>query len=545
MARELTEVAVPRFADFVTVDLFDAVFQGEQPEPILPGRGAALHRAAHLSVYERAGEAALALGQSQVHPPSSPIIRSIATGRGELHALTDPEIVDWLADDQVRADRCRRYGAHSLITVPIRARGTVLGAVLFLRHAACPEPFSPEDLAFAEDLVARVALHVDNARRYARECGIALTLQRALLPPHPITHAAVQTAARYLPAGGEANVGGDWFDVIPLPGARVGLVVGDVVGHGINASATMGRLRTAVRTLADIDLSPDELLTHLDDIVTHAAYEREGENPESATASGDVGASCLYGIYDPVSRTLSIARAGHPAPVLAHPDGSTQVLDLPAGPPLGLGSLPFEATETTVPEGSLLTLFTDGHLQTRDHDIDERLDTLCHVLSRHEHSLEVLCDTVLNTLRTESPDDDIALLIARTRALGRDHVATWELPSDPAVVAEARRHVIACLTAWEMLESAFVTELVVSELVTNAIRYGADPIRLRLIKDQSLICEASDGSSTSPYLRRAGLSDEGGRGLLLVAEFTERWGTRHTRKGKIIWAEQRVASCAA
>lgn len=543
-ARELAEVAVPRFADFVTVDLFGAVFQGEQPGPVLAGRGAALRRAANRSVYQGAGEAALSVGQSQVHLSSSPITRSVITGRAELHGITDPEIVGWLADDPVRADLCRRYGAHSLITVPIRARGTTLGTVLFLRHAACPEPFSLEDLAFAEDLVARVALHVDNARRYTRERGIALALQRALLPPSPIPHAAVEIAARYLPAGGDAEVGGDWFDVIPLPGARIGLAVGDVVGHGINAAATMGRLRTAVRTLADVDLPPDELLTHLDDIVTHAAYEREAESSESAgdmgEPSGDVGASCLYAIYDPVSRTFSISRAGHPAPILVHPDGTPQALDLPAGPPLGLGSLPFEATDITVPEGSLLTVFTDGLLETREHDIDERLDTLCRVLARRVPTLEALCDTVLETLRTESQADDIALLIARTRALHQDQVASWEIPGDPAAVAEARKHASGCLTAWGLQESAFVTELVVSELVTNAIRHAADPIRLRLIKDQSLICEVSDGSSTSPHLRRARLSDEGGRGLFLVAECTERWGTRYTHDGKIIWAEQRL-----
>ncbi|MGC9537388.1 SpoIIE family protein phosphatase [Streptomyces sp. UG1] len=544
-ARELAEVAVPRFADVVTVDLFDAVFQGEQPDPVLPGRGAALRRAANLSVYERADEAALAVGQSQVHPPASPVTRVLITGRAELHAITDPEIVGWLADDPVRADLCRRHGAHSLITVPIRARGTTLGGVMFLRHAACPEPFSPEDLAFAEDLVSRVALHVDNARRYTRERGIALALQRALLPPSQISHAAVEMAARYLPSGGDAEVGGDWFDVIPLPGARVGLVVGDVVGHGISASATMGRLRTAVRTLADVDLPPDELLTHLDDIVTHAAYEREAESPESAGAvgelSGDVGASCLYAIYDPVSRTFSMARAGHPAPILVQPDGTAHILDLPAGPPLGLGSLPFEATDLTVPEGSMLALFTDGLLETREQDIDERLDTLCRVLACPVTSLEAACDTVLEALRTESQADDIALLIARTRTLDQDHVASWDITADPAVVAHARKHATDCLTTWGLEESIFVTELVVSELVTNAIRHAADPIRLRLIKDQSLICEVSDGSSTSPHLRRARLSDEGGRGLFLVAELTERWGTRHTHNGKVIWAEQRLA----
>ncbi|MFI1393006.1 SpoIIE family protein phosphatase [Streptomyces griseoaurantiacus] len=544
-AQELADLTVPRFADFAAVDLFDAVFQGEQPGPVLPAHEVALHRTAARSTYALPAEAVPAARGRQVHPTSSPLHRCVITGRAEARLLTDPEIADWLTDDPIHSELATRFRAHSLIAVPVRARGTTLGAVLFLRYSASPRPFSSEDLAFAEDLVVRLALNVDNARRYVRERGIALALQRALLPPGPIAHAAVETAARYLPAGGDNQVGGDWFDVIPLSGARVGLVVGDVVGHGINASATMGRLRTAVRTLADIDLPPDELLTHLDDIVTHTAHGHGTANDESdATGdqlSGDIGASCLYAVYDPVTCTLTTARAGHPGPVLVSPDGTAQLLDLPPGPPLGLSSLPFEATTLPIPPGSILTLFTDGLLETREHDVDERLDTLCRALAHPHAPLENLCDTVLDTLWTESQTDDIALLMARTRALDRNHVASWDIPSDPASVAEARRCVSRRLTAWGLREAAFTAELVVSELVTNAIRHATGPIQLRLIKDLTLICEVSDGSSTSPYLRRARLYDEGGRGLLMVAELTERWGTRHTRSGKIIWAEQRLA----
>ncbi|WNM31721.1 SpoIIE family protein phosphatase [Streptomyces sp. Li-HN-5-11] len=546
-ARELAEVAVPRFADVVSVDLLDSVFQGDLPAPVLSGDlpapvlcGAVpLRRAALRSTSGMSWEHP-APGEISRHSASSPVIRCLATGRAELHDVTAPEIVRWFADDPAQAVQARACGVQSLIAVPVRVRDAVLGAVLFLRCAAFREPFAPDDLTVTEDLVARAAVCLDNARRFTRERGIALALQRSLLPRGPTVHPAVESAARYVPAGVGVQAGGDWFDVIPLPGARVGLVVGDVVGHGINASATMGRLRTAVRTLADLDLPPDELLTHLDDIVSHA----EGRQDSDATGEipGDIGATCLYVVYDPVSGTCSLSRAGHPAPVLVRPDGTSTVVDLPTGPPLGLGSLPFEAAEVRVPEGSLLALFTDGLLASRDRDAGEGLGALRRALAEPASSLEALCDTVVNTLAPEPPADDIALLLTRTRILGEDRVASWEVPADPAVVAETRRRAHDRLVVWGLEEAGFIAELVVSELVTNAIRYADGPIHLRMIKDEVLIWEVSDGSSTSPHLRRARVFDEGGRGLFLVAELTRRWGTRYSRTGKTIWAEQLLST---
>ncbi|MDX3073604.1 SpoIIE family protein phosphatase [Streptomyces sp. MI02-7b] len=548
-ARELAEVIVPRLADFVSVDLLDEVFRGEQPPAVLSGP-VALRRAAHRSV----PETVLSPGGMHLHPVTSPITECMVTGRPVMRSFADPAITEWLEQDPPRAALVRKYGAHSLIAAPVRARGATLGAVTLVRHGGSPERFRTSHLTITDDLVTRAAVYVDNARRYAREHSIALALQHSLLPQGPPRLSAVEAAARYLPAGGEA--GGDWFDVIPLPGARVGLVVGDVVGHGISASATMSGLRTAVRTLADIDLPPEELLTHLDDIVTHAASERETEecpvNTEAREAigdiPGDVGATCLYAVYDPVSRVCSLARAGHPAPLLALPDGTVTVVDLPAGPPLGLGSLPFEAAEIAVPEGGVLALFTNGLLTSRGRDVDQRLEQLRRALAAPAGSLEDLCDRVLAAMRGgeaigERRIDDIALLVARTRALDGNHVASWDLSGDPAHVAEARRRVSERLASWGLDDVVFTTELVVSELVTNAIRYGGPPIQLRLIRDhRSLICEVSDGSGTTPHMRRARLSDEGGRGLLLVAQLTDRWGTRHTPAGKTLWAEQSLAS---
>ncbi|MGW1028258.1 SpoIIE family protein phosphatase [Streptomyces sp. NPDC002577] len=530
-ARELTEVTVPRFADVVCVDLLDAVVRGDLPLPVTPGPvrlNRAAVGAASLVSWQHAAQ-----GETAYHPASSPVARCLVTGHAELHHVTNPAITGWFAEDPVHAARAQESGLHSLIAVPIRARDTVLGAALFLRCAPHREPFTHDDLAITEDLITRVGISIDNARRFTRERGVALALQRALLPPAPGPHAAAETAARYLPAGGDAQAGGDWFDVIPLPGARVGLVVGDVVGHGIPAAATMGRLRTAVRTLADIDLPPDELLTHLDDIVTHDAAER---SDIADGIPGDVGATCLYAVYDPVAGTCSLARAGHPAPILVHPDGTSSVVDAPAGPPLGLGSLPFEAAEVTLSEGSLLALFTNGLLAAGD--VDERTDELRRALTQRSSSLDALCDGVLRTMNPEPAGDDSTLLLARPRVFGKDRVAEWDVPVDPAAVAETRRRATRQLRSWGLEHVAFITELVVSELVTNAVRHSTGPIRLRLIRNETLVCEVSDGSSTSPHLRRARLHDEGGRGLFLVAELTQRWGTRYTRAGKTIWAEQ-------
>ncbi|BBC30888.1 hypothetical protein SGFS_021820 [Streptomyces graminofaciens] len=539
-ASEIAEVAVPRFADAAIVELLDPVFRGDLPGPV-PSGPVLLRRAACRAVNET-DENVPGPSRGTLYPPSSPIAHCLTTHRAELHDVTSSDIAQWFGAWPAEAGPAP--GRYSLIAVPVVAHGTALGVVVFLRHSDARPRFDPDDLVITEDLVARAAVCLDNARRFTRESGIALTLQHQLLPHGPPLHPAAEIATRYLPAGGEAEVGGDWFDVIPLPGARVGLVVGDVVGHGISASATMGRLRTAVRTLADIDLPPDELLTHLDDIVAHSADGEDADVTEMDLVSGGIEGSCLYAIYDPVAGTCTLARAGHPPPVLLTLDGTARVVDVPVGPPLGFGSLPFEAVDISVPEGSLLALFTDGLIASRDQDTDERLDAVCRALAdRPAASPDEQCDAVLAALCTdESRADDIALLFARTRVLDRDRVASWKLPDAPEAVAEVRRQVGERLAEWRLEAAAFTTELVVSELVTNAIRYGTSPIGLRLIRDRSLICEISDGSSTSPHLRRARLSDEGGRGLFLVAELTHRWGTRYTSAGKTIWAEQLIES---
>ncbi|MCX4860475.1 SpoIIE family protein phosphatase [Streptomyces canus] len=532
-AQELADVAIPQLADFVTVDLLPAIEGGDDPRAGSPPSPVMLRRVAYQSVLEGCPEAVVKRGTVAAYPDESTAARCLITGRPLIENVTARAMDRVASQTPDRAERMRRYGFHSVLAVPMRARGITLGVATFSRHRR-PEPFEQDDLLLGEEITARAAVCIDNARRYTRERRTSLTLQSSLLPQRLPPQAAVDVASRYLPASTQAGVGGDWFDVIPLSGARVALVVGDVVGHGIQASATMGRLRTAVRTLADVDLPPDELLTHLDDLVIHLSAEADS----AADPTGDFGATCLYAVYDPVSRRCTLARAGHPVPAVATPDGAVEFPDVPAGPPLGLGGLPFEVTEIELPEGSLLALYTDGLIEDRGSDIDKGLDALREVLARPASSLESTCDTVLRTLLPDRPADDVALLIARTRALDASHVATWDVPPDPSAVAEARKNTCRQLAIWGLEEAAFVTELVVSELVTNAIRYGGAPIQLRLIRDRNLICEVSDASNTAPHLRRARTYDEGGRGLLLVAQLTQGWGTRQTYTGKTIWAEQ-------
>ena len=537
-AEELAEVAVAGFADFVTVDLLESVARGDEPDAVPPGAPAIVRRTAQCSVLEGCPEAAVATGDTIVYPVGTPPMQALAAARGTRQRPGDPGMQEWIRSSQARAESVARYMVHSILMVPLRARGVTLGMVHLLRHGTA-ESFSDDDLLLAEEIAARAAVSIDNARRYTRERRTALALQRSLLPEHPPRLAAMEVAYRYLPAGTGADIGGDWFDVIPISGARVALVVGDVVGHGIHASATMGRLRTAVRTLADVDLAPDELLTQLDDLVIR--LDRE-EGPETRgqpeNASGEIGATCLYAVYDPVSRTCTMARAGHPPPALVTPDGSVRFLDLPAGPPLGLGGVPFEATEVELEEGSLLALYTDGLVETPGHDIGAGLDLLHQALRGPGKPLEETCDRVLRAVLTDRPADDIVLMLARTSAFDSAKVCTWNLARDPAAVAGARKTASEQLAAWELREATFTTELIVSELVTNAIRYGTGPIVLRLIRDATLICEVSDGNATAPHLRRARVFDEGGRGLLLVAQVAERWGSRQTSTGKTIWAEQ-------
>ncbi|MFJ9525746.1 SpoIIE family protein phosphatase [Streptomyces cyaneofuscatus] len=537
-AEEIAEVTVPEFAAAVRVDIARVtVMSGELPAT---GSSAAMDL---LRVGEHSADPAAADAAEPLYPgaPGSPADRyppvTYPPGSPQDRSLASGGLV---LDDHV-------------LVVPLRVGGSVLGLVTFVRS---PRPevsdrplsrgpantFDNGEVALADELAARAAVCIDNARRFTRERSASLALQRQLLPHHVPPQSAVEIAYRYLPSDDVTGVGGDWFDVIPLSGTRVGLVVGDVVGHGLQAAATMGRLRTSVRAFAQLDMAPDELLTRLDDLVGQPLDERPGTRDGAASDAYDeltTGATCLYAVYDPVSRRCVMARAGHLPPAVVHPDGRVTFPDLPAGPPLGLGGLPFESMEIELPVGSLLALFTDGLVEARDHDIDQGLDALGRVLGDPAASLEELCDRAVSELVPDATTaDDTALLLARTRQLDEGQVAEWELPAEAVAVGRARELATRQLGVWRLDELSFATELVVSELVTNAVRYGGGPLRLRLIRDRTLLCEVADTGHTSPHLRHSAEDDEGGRGLFIVAQLVQRWGTRYTPAGKTIWTEQ-------
>ncbi|MGW1883896.1 SpoIIE family protein phosphatase [Streptomyces sp. NPDC001970] len=410
--QELADFAVPFLADYVTVDLADSVRLGEEPlARIGPngGRIPAFRRAGMASIHTGAPESLWHGGEVVYVPPTSPFTQVLSSGRSVLEPVLD---TSWLDEDPARAEKIHEFGMHSLMVVPVRARGVLLGVAVFVRTDN-PAPFDEDDLLLAEDLVSRAALSLDNARRYTRERATALALQRSLLPQRVNGGPAVEVACRYLPAEVEDGVGGDWFDVIPLPRGRVALVVGDVVGHGIGAAATMGRLRTAVRTLADLDLPPDELLTSLDRTVVRLA-EEECDSPD--TPARIMSATCLYAVYDPATRLCTMARAGHLPPTIVHPDGSVTLPDLPAGPPLGIGLLPYETGTVELPEGSVIALYTDGLVEDRHDDIDVGMDRVSAALAQPGLPLEDLCSAVIDTLPATTSHDDVTLLLARTRS---------------------------------------------------------------------------------------------------------------------------------
>jgi PAS domain S-box-containing protein len=537
-AQELADVLVPALGDLAWVNLAEAVLDGDEPPKFLGGGELHLRRTAVASATGPWPAAMLQPGARVPPFQSWPGLRALQ--RGEAFVLPDRASVDAAFESAVPKAvplHVPEHG-HSMVSAPLFARGLLLGTVSVWRTNRA-EPFAREDANLLAEIASRTALSVDNARRYTREHRAAVALQQRLLPRATTDTPAAETTGLYLPAGGGADISGDWFDVILLPSLRTAFVVGDVIGHGLPATATMGRLRTAVQTLADLELEPEELLTRLDDLVARLAAEADPAHQET------VGATCLYAVYDPIARRCSLASAGHPPPVLLQPDGTARPVTLSPGPPLGVGGMPFETTTIHLEPGSTLALYTDGLLGCHDHDdIDagiQRLTDRLAALVRSGRPLDAI-GHILLAAADPLPRDDIALLLARTRALPMDATASWEFPADPTVVAHARDASTQQLTTWGLEEAAFTTELVVSELVTNAIRYAGGPIGLRLIRDATLICEVTDPSNTQPRLRRARTTDEGGRGLFLVAQFATRWGCRYGQSGKTIWAEQPLSA---
>ncbi|MER7171992.1 ATP-binding SpoIIE family protein phosphatase [Streptomyces mesophilus] len=420
--------------------------------------------------------------------------------------------------------------ARRVILAPLRGRRRVIGAAVFLRR---PEraAFEGDDLLVAAQLATHTALGIDKAVLYGREAYIADELQRTMLPETLPQPTGVKLASRYLPAAETARVGGDWYDAIPLPGSRVALVVGDVMGHSMTSAAIMGQLRTTAQTLAGLDLPPQEVLHHLDE--------------QAQRLGSDRMATCLYAVYDPVAHRITIANAGHPPPVLLHIGGRAEVLRVPAGAPIGVGGVDFEAVELDAPAGATLLLYTDGLVESRLRDVWTGIEQLRERLAAtaqltgpdHSPPLEALCDDVLDMLGPGDRDDDIALLAARFDGIAPSDVAYWYLEPEDSAPSRARRLARRALERWGLESHTDAIELLVSEVVTNAVRYASRPITLRLLRTDVLRCEVVDDVPQLPRLRQARATDEGGRGLYLVNRMARRWGATRLSTGKVVWFE--------
>lgn len=536
-AQDIADVLVPTLADLVSVDIVEVVLEGDEPaKGVLPSGRWRMRRVAAASATGPWPADLIQVGGVIPPLPDVPQARQAAlhgdtvlkTSRQEMeHQLADPDAIRALLPEK----------GHSLVISPLFARGLLLGFVSAWRTERA-EGFRQEDADLLFDIASRAALSVDNARRYTREHRAAVTLQQRLLPHTTTRSTAADSAGCYVPAGGGADISGDWFDVIPLSSLRVALVVGDVVGHGLHAAATMGRLRTAIRTLADLELDPGELLIHLDDLVQQLADEAGPEDRDT------IGATCLYTLYDPVTGTCALAGAGHLPPVVIPPDGPGRLIQVSPGPPLGVGGMPFEVTTVRVEPGSTLALYTDGLVDRAAHDLDQGTQDLLDSLSslcNSARGLEAIAHDVVAAMTGGPPRDDMTLLLARTRMLPTADAANWQFPDDTSRVAEARKAVARQLADWGLDDLTFTTELIVSELVTNAMRYADGMVGLRLFHDdRTLVCEVTDSSNTQPRLIRARTGDEGGRGLFLVAQLARRWGSRYHRDGKTIWTEQTI-----
>ncbi|MGR4881423.1 SpoIIE family protein phosphatase [Streptomyces sp. LARHCF249] len=396
-AQELAQVAVPDLADVAAVDILDAVLAFRRTSG--PHDGPEVFRAlAVATAYPTAAAAAAdKVGDLAAYGADRLITQCVHTGRPVLVGRISSEDFLRIARDTDAAASLARAGAHSYIAVPLIAHNEVLGAFDLLR-ARNPLPFDEDDVILAGELAARAAVAIDNARWHQSVRNASETLQRSLLPSHPPPTRGLDIASLYQPAQASHEVGGDWYDVIPLTGDKTALVVGDVMGNGIDAAATMGRLRTATCAFADLDLDPDQVLQHLDKIT-------QGLEHYIAT--------CIYAVYDPHAHRCHIANAGHLPPVLAAAGRHPRLLDLPTGAPLGVGGVPFRTTAFDLSPGDRLLLYTDGLVETRHHPIDERLNTLVHTLDGPRRPLDVTCQWLLDSLRHPDDHDDVALLIAQ------------------------------------------------------------------------------------------------------------------------------------
>ncbi|MGH3345008.1 MAG: ATP-binding SpoIIE family protein phosphatase [Carbonactinosporaceae bacterium] len=419
-----------------------------------------------------------------------------------------------------RAARVRldggRDGHFTFVCVPIRGRRRDIGGVLVVGVDVTDQVVTNELLRGSEE-------------RYRQA---AITLQRSLLPQRLHEPDEVAVATRYLPGGNEAEVGGDWYDVIPLGAGRTAFVIGDVMGRGLRAAAIMGQLRAAVRAYARLDLQPHEVLRLLDGLITEI-----GE-PQIVT--------CVYAVFDPSDHTLDYSAAGHLPPLAILEAGKpAHRLEEASGPPLGVGGWPYVSETCHLEPGSTVAFYTDGLVERRGEDIGQGIDDLVAALEEYNGEPESLADRVLRQMNLPTEhSDDTALLVMQVREFTGDEAqvfrtAAVELMGGGEVATRARAFTTGVLSSWRMpVELAERTVLAVSELVTNALTHGEPPVGLRLRRTRRrLIVEVRDRDEHLPRRRFAGLTDETGRGIMIVSTVASSWGSRKTEHGKAVWCE--------
>ncbi|MGO9078819.1 MAG: SpoIIE family protein phosphatase [Streptosporangiaceae bacterium] len=526
MARELTNIVVPHFCNAAGLLILESLV-GDDEMPAQSAAGSQLIR--RLAVAHDDGDtgwdAAFPIGEILRYPACTPYTRCMDSGEPVCEVMGTDE-ASGLAAAWLRAPVARLLSGVSMLLLPMVARNSMLGFFVCVRQVGYRR-FDAYDTEIGMEFANRAAIFTDSARRYSRERATALTLQRSMLPTELTAPSSVEVRHRYLPGSKLIEVGGDWYESIALPGGRVALVVGDVAGHGVRAAVTMGRLRTAIHTLAMLELPPAETLQQLDELM----QELGAREPHFAT--------CIYAIYDGVTGSCELASAGHLPPLLVRPDGTNELLDVSPSPPLGIGTGPIQSRTLDITDGSLLVLYTDGLVEKRTADIDEGLNRLRGIFGPGSAArpLEDLCRATLDGVYADDQRDDIAVLIARLRRLPPDHHVTWRLPAELTSAGRARLLVRRPLRRWDLAELIPTTELLVSELVTNAVRYAQGRIGLRLVLEGALVCEVLDDSAALPRLRHPEDDDERGRGLQIVSQIAQRWGARRTPAGKVVWCE--------
>ncbi|WP_328631696.1 ATP-binding SpoIIE family protein phosphatase [Streptomyces sp. NBC_00356] len=528
---EVSRAVVPRFTDVAGTYLREQVVAGEGFPEGAPDATTMWHRVA-LEHTDEPGrwDDVVPVGESMPFPVHTPFFQCMTSGDPVLVPYISEEMGNAIASQFEKRDIRPLINHRSMLVVPLKARNVVLGFMILLRHQERPV-FNDMDRVTGAELAARAGLVLDNARMYTYQEAVAETLQDSMLPQIEPHMPGCDIATRYLPGTLLGRVGGDWFDSIKLPGARTALVVGDVMGHGLNSAAMMGQLRTAVQTMAALDLPPAQLLRNLDDLA-----QRLGDN---------YLATCLYAVYDPIVGELHLANAGHIPPVLVRAaDGGSELLELPTGAPIGVGGVPFESVRVPVEPGDRLVMCTDGLVEVRGEDIGVGLATLCESAAHPAASMDDACDTIIRSLATRGGrKDDVALLLARLNGFEADDVAHWTFAPEPAEVPRARGLVRERLARWRLSGISDSAELIVSELVSNAVRHAhGGPVRLRLVRSRTLLCEVEDTEHALPNLLSAGPGDEFGRGLRVVARLSRAWGTSRTATGKTVWFELSASS---